>query len=354
MSRNEGKVMNKLDEESIKDLNDKLKKSHNLDEKDRIRVILARNEGYKIKLISHLLRLSLKTVFNYLKDWENERKTKNDIKLGKKSNLSKKQEEKLIQHLEETTYLYVKHIANFVEREFGVKYEISGLTKWLKNHEFVYKRPKKIPGKLDPKKQEEFIKAYEELKTNISENDEIYFADATHPEYQSQAVCGWIKKGVEKTLATTTSQQRLHFAGAISLKNMHFVAKEYITINKSNIVDFFKYLESSTQANKIHVICDNGTSYKNKDVEQYLKTSRIKIHYLPTYSPNLNPIERLWKILKENVCYNKYYENFSKFSNEVRNFLFEKIPKIQLKQRINDSFQKLHINPIRLSEQFLK
>ena len=99
------------------------------------------------------------------------------------------------------------------------------------------------------------------------------------------------------------------------------------------------------------MICDNGTVYKNKDLTEYLKTSKIKIHYLPPYSPNLNPIERLWKVIREYICYNRYYESFSEFKIAIHCFLFEKIPKIKnlLKKRINDNFQKINLNPIHLS-----
>jgi transposase len=87
------------------------------------------------------------------------------------------------------------------------------------------------------------------------------------------------------------------------------------------------------------MICDNGRSNKNKALQEYLKTSKIQIHYLPAYSPNLNPIERLWKILRERKTYNKCYMDFAEFTEAIRGFFFEDIPKMTdiLKQRINDN-----------------
>ena len=41
------------------------------------------------------------------------------------------------------------------------------------------------------------------------------------------------------------------------------------------------------------------------------------MHFLPSYSPNLNPIERLWKFMYERILYNKYYEKFSEFKEAV-------------------------------------
>jgi transposase len=345
-------IMNKLTNQDRNKLEEQLRKSRDVHERDRLRVILARDDGLKPELIAQVLRLSIRSVFGYVEDWEKEGKTQHEVKPGAEPRLSKEQEEELIQHLEGNVYLRVKDVIKHVKQKYRVEYHLSGMTKWLKQHEFVYKKPKRVPGKLDVAKQEVFIKAYEELKETIAEDEEIYFSDATHPQHQSQEAFGWIRKGETKTLPTTGKQERLHFAGAISLKKMKIVVKEYATIDRFSIIDFFKHLEESTKAHAIHVICDNGTAYKNKDVEEYLKTSKIKIHYLPPYSPNLNPIERLWKVLREHTCYNRYYENFSEFGSAVRYFLFEKIPKVKnlLKKRINDNFQRIHLNPFNLAQ----
>ena len=71
----------------------------------------------------------------------------------------------------------------------------------------------------------------------------------------------------------------------------------------------------------MHVFCDNARYYKNKEVKKFLETSKIELHFLPPYSPNLNLIERLWKWMKERVMYNSYYESFEGFRNAVLGFL---------------------------------
>jgi transposase len=55
-------------------------------------------------------------------------------------------------------------------------------------------------------------------------------------------------------------------------------------------------------------------------VKKYIQTSKIELHFLPPYSPNLNPIERLWKWMKEVVVYNTYYEEFGAFKDAVMGF----------------------------------
>ena len=122
-------------------------------------------------------------------------------------------------------------------------------------------------------------------------------------------------------------------------------------MDADSMLTFFKALEASSEATTIYIICDNGRSNKNKKIEEYLKTSKIKIHYLPPYSPNLNPIERLWKVLRERKTYNKCYEKFADFKKEIRGFFFEEIPKIKsdLMSRITDNFQRIKLNTVRFA-----
>lgn len=93
----------------------------------------------------------------------------------------------------------------------------------------------------------------------------------------------------------------------------------------------------------IHLIWDRAGYHRDKEVRKFAKSLAIKIHYLPPYSPNLNPIERLWKMMHEAVTYNKYYETFSEFTEATVGF-FKNVGrnKIKLRSRITDNFQVLH------------
>lgn len=343
--------MLKLSPETKRQLEQCARKTRKTDERVRLCVILAKSEGMSHELIAQAHRISVDTVYRYLAEYEKENKTHHDPKGGGETKLTDEQSQELSDHLQKITYLRVKDIRKHVEKTYGVRYSRSGMNKWLIKHGFVYKEPVKVPGKLNPELQEQFIKFYQELKANLQKDAEIYFLDAFHPDYQSQAVSGWIKKGELKTLPTTNKQTRLHFVGAINLENMNVVAREYETVKGEHVVSFLKDLESSSKASKIYVISDNGRSNKNKEIQEYLKTSKIEICYLPPYSPNLNPIERLWKVVRESTTYNRCYENFTAFQHAIRRFFFEDVFKIGdvLKRRINDNFQIIKLNHIQLA-----
>jgi len=220
---------------------------------------------------------------------------------------------------------------------------------WLKRNGFTYKKPKKVPGKLDSEKQKRFIEEYKQLKEKLKPDEEIYFVDAVHPQHQSETLCGWIKKGNQKTLQTTGKQLRLHFSGAICLSKMSCFTKEYNTIDAEAMIDFFSHLEKQSSAAKTYVVLDNARANKNKKLDKFLKTSKNEMRYLPPYSPNLNAIERLWKVMKEKKVYNRYYESCVDFFQEIRGFFQKDIPKMmpKLKSRINDNFQTIKLNPIK-------
>lgn len=262
-------------------------------EHTRLCVVLARSEGMSHELIAQAHRISVQSVYRYLAEYEAEKKVQHDPRGGSQSKLSESRVKELHNHLQTITYIHAKEICKYVKAKYGIDYTVSGMTFWLKAQGFIYKEPIKVPGKLDPEKQENFIQAYESLKASLGKNEEIFFMDAVHPEFQSKAVCGWIKKGEVKTLPTTSAQYRMHFIGALTLQKMELFIQEYATVDADSMIAFFTGLEEASKADKIHIICDNGRSNKNKKIDEYLRTSKIKIHYLPPYSPNLNPIERL-------------------------------------------------------------
>ena len=85
-----------------------------------------------------------------------------------------------------------------------------------------------------------------------------------------------------------------------------------------------KIEKSCGYAIKIHVILDNARYHYSKEVREYLQTSKINLVFLPPYSPNLNLIERLWKLFKKKILYNIYYEKFKDFKTACIKF-FEDI-----------------------------
>lgn len=313
---------------------------------DRIKAVLLKSEGWKNKAIAQALRIHEETVRQHLTDWAGHEKL-NPENGGSYSKLNEAQTRALDAHLAEMTYTRVMDICAYVETTFGVRYTVSGMTKWLKEHKFSYKHPKSVPAKADLAKQEEFIKKYLELVADTSTDEPILFMDSAHPTMATKVVCGWIKKGVDKPIAQTASRTRINITGAIELSTMNVVSCRPDYVNAETTVAFFEQLQTAyPHAPKIHLILDQSGYHRSQLVREQALIKNIELHYLPPYSPNLNPIERLWKVMNEETRNNVFFSSANLFRDAINGFFEVTLPKIaqSLRGRINDNFQM--INPV--------
>lgn len=310
--------------------------------RDRIKAVLAYDDGYSRSEISRILLLDDETIRRHINDYLEQQKLKPNNG-GSKSNLTEAETIALIEHLQGFTYLYVKEICVYVKKTFNKKYSVSGMTKWLKANSFCYKKPHGVPAKADKQKQIEFINFYNELKEKAGDKEPIYFTDSTHPQHQTHLAYGWILKGKRKEVPMTGRQYRLNFIGGICLNGHRIICENVDKVNSDSIKMYLgKVRDRYPGKNKIHIILDNAGYHRAEEVKNYAKILSIELHYLPPYSPNLNPIERLWKIMHEHVSYNKYYEKFSEFTEATLHF-FRHVGKKKnlLRARITDNFQTL-------------
>lgn len=309
---------------------------------DRIKCVLLRSEGWSLSKIAQALRLHNDTVSSYVSDYLNNNNLDFNYK-GSRPQLSDNQTTQLIKHLESNLYTKVVEIVDYVKSTFDINYTVSGMTDWLRQHDFSYKSPKGTPSKADISKQKEFVEIYEQLKEVSSENDEpILFIDGVHPSMQTKVSHGWIKKGKEMEVPTTASRTRINILGAINLDNMSVITEDCgKSINSQSIIGFFDSIkEVYSEKNVIHVILDQASYNKSFEVREHAFNLGIHLHYLPPYSPNLNSIERLWKVMNEKVRNNVFFESAKKFKMSIRQFFDDELPKLlpNLRSMINDKF----------------
>ncbi len=324
------------------DLQNRHKKERDKRVCDRIKAVLAYDDGYSYCEISRILLLDDETIRRHVEAYFSKHKLKPENG-GSTGYLNRAQIVDLKAHLQEVTYLHVKDICAYVKKTFNKSYSVSGMTKWLHENNFRYKKPHGVPAKADAKAQEAFIENYESLKASLGEDEVIYFADSSHPQHQTRLAYGWVEKGVRKSEKMTACQKRVNIIGAIDLHTHHVESRRVDWVNAQSIKEFLKQLiEANPGASSIHLIWDNAGYHRSKEILSFVSDTKIKLHYLPPYSPNLNPIERLWKIMHEHVTYNRYYPKFADFTEGILSF-FRNIENYKsiIQSRINDNFQRL-------------
>jgi transposase len=89
------------------------------------------------------------------------------------------------------------------------------------------------------------------------------------------------------------------------------VPHQYKTVNGESIIDFFEKIKAQyASSHCINIVLDGAGYHRSSVVVEKAKELNIKLHYLPPYSPNLNPIERLWKVMNEHARNNKYFATY--------------------------------------------
>jgi len=310
---------------------------------DRIKAVLLASEGWSNAMISQALRIHETTVARHINDYLQSEKLKPENG-GSQSRLSAAQTMQLIEHLAENTYFHTHQVVAYVEAEFGLLYSVAGMNKWLHHNGFSYKKPKGVPHKFCPEMQQAFVEYYNKvLKPSEAP---VLFMDAVHPTQSTKLSYGWIRKGQDKLIETTGSRTRLNLIGALSLEDIGATVTEtYDTINSESIVRFFWKLkkEHYPLEQKVHLILDGAAYHRAKLVKDAAKVLNIELHYLPPYSPNLNPIERLWKVMNEHARNNVYFSSKREFISAIKEFFDVTLPEVagSLVSRITDNFQLL-------------
>lgn len=292
------------------------RQAKNKTDADRIKAIYSLAIGHSIAQVASILMIDEETLRNYKTRYEQggiPELIKNNHK-GSMCRLSDAEIDVLKAELQATIHLTTQSVIHFVEVNFGILYTQSGMRDALHRMGYEYKKPKLVPGNPDLEAQEIFAQQYDEFMQTKPADSEVLFLDAVHPEHNTLAAYGWIKRGEKRELKTNSGRERLNLHGAINAETYQVTIIESETVNADSTVNLLMSIEQAYPlSKKLYVILDNAKYHYSKLVKEFLKNSRITMVFLPSYSPNLNLIERLWKFFKKKVLYNRYHENISAF-----------------------------------------
>lgn len=145
----------------------------------------------------------------------------------------------------------------------------------------------------------------------------LLYMDGAHFVMGVFLCCVWSL--TRKFVKSSSGRKRHNVLGAIDAmsKQIHVWTNDSY-LNADSVVDFLHQLRIYYFDMKpIYIVLDNAR-YQKCDLVRYVAFQfNIHLVYLPTYSPNLNIIERLWKWVKKEALYGQYYDNFDDFKNAI-------------------------------------
>jgi transposase len=322
------------------------KKEKNKTRANKINIILLLHKGYSGVEISAILNLDEDTITKwksrYLHRTDEESWLNDDYKpyVGKLSYCE-------ISHLRKYVMTFLvgnkNELCSFIEQSFLASYTPSGLNKLLHRADLSWQTIHKLPGKCPIHLQQAWIKGFEEkIKSTDFSSEAILFLDSVHPTHNSVYCKVWSPVGCSRWISSNTGRDRVNISGAYNPMEQDLVFTEAKTVNGEATIELLqKCLEKYPDKQTITVYLDNASYHKSELVKQFIAgQNKIKLSFLPPYSPNLNLIERLWKFANEKVINLKFYPEFSQFKEKLIDFYKNiKIYAHELEERITFNFQ---------------
>jgi transposase len=286
---------------SLAELETSLKAARSSRSRDRLMAIRTLILGYKHEDVASIFNVTLRTIQRWVSSFNargidgliERQRSGRPRKIGPEQALIYHE---LIEHPEkaEQTHWTAKKFHGYLRDELKEEVGYSTLVRWLHDNNFRLKVPRPWPDRQDEEERRAFI---ERIKSLLSDSDiELWYADETGIEGDPRPRRRWAKKGSKPKVTKNGDHIRMNVMGMICPRTGEFYALEFSHSDRECFQTFINHAGNDLrrQRSRNFLICDNASWHKAKS----LKWGPFEPLYLPPYSPDLNPIERLWLLLK--------------------------------------------------------
>jgi len=212
----------------------------------------------------------------------------------------------------------INEAAERIEKLTGIRRSPTQMRQFLKDLKLKRLKVGQIPAKADPEEQKAFLE--EKLEPRLAEAQQgkrhVFFVDAAH--FVLQPFLGFLWCFVRQFIQAPSGRQRFNVLGALhatTLQVITFTNETYI--NAQAVAELWRQIATEFAGLPITLVLDNARYQHCRVIIDLAAELGMELLFLPPYSPNLNLIERLWKFVKKECLYSKYYETFTEFQQAI-------------------------------------
>jgi len=158
------------------------------------------------------------------------------------------------------------------------------------------------------------------LDAAVAGQGHVFFVDAAHFVFGTFLCCLWSFARI--FVRAASGRQRFNVLGAWNAVTRELIAVTNTTVvNTETMCELLRKIAAVGLTGPITLVLDNARYQRNAAVQALAEQVGIRLLFLPSYSPNLNLIERLWKFIKRRSLYGRYHPTFADFQAAVQETL---------------------------------
>jgi transposase len=144
----------------------------------------------------------------------------------------------------------------------------------------------------------------------------VYFVDASH--FVLASFLGWVWCFVRLHVRAASGRQRYNVLGALNAVTHALITEINTTyITATSVCALLHKIATLGVSVPVTLVMDNARYQRCALVQDLAKELNIELLFLPSYSPNLNLIERLWKFVKKEVLNSRHHQDFKRFQDAI-------------------------------------
>jgi transposase len=200
-------------------------------------------------------------------------------------------------------------VALLMLREHDVAVSRETVRRWLQRGHLVYRRPRPTLGPTDVEREAK-LDTLRTLLAGLPDDETAVFQDEVDINTNPKIGAMWMVKGQQAKVETPGTNEKRYLSGSLHWRTGQVFLTEGQPKQGRDTALFLAHLDELRgrlrRYRMIHVICDQAKCHTSVAVAIYLHEhrARIKLHLLPAYSPDCNPIERVWWHLHEEITRN--------------------------------------------------
>ncbi|MBL1244369.1 MAG: IS630 family transposase [Sulfurimonas sp.] len=199
-----------------------------------------------------------------------------------------------------------KIMVDLILKKYQQQYTTDAIYKLLQRLGITYK----TASKVDPRKSQD--------KINIWKEDSRFSSE-------SNRITSWSTKGMAVSYSGYPHGTSVNCLGSLNLVNSNLITSFHDRGNTETTIAHLKIVREYYGDTPLAYLIDNAPWHKTKLVKEFCEANNITLLFLPPYSPEFNPIERVWSFLKSKVR-----QKFFKTAGEFRNFVLGLLENINI------------------------